>query len=225
VAVDFARLGCPETTIVRNGIPPAPDLPAEALQSLRQQLKVGSRLLVVVTATNFYLKGVAKVLEALVRLGAVDRKKFLVVVTGQAQSDVFQNYIDRHQLGDDCRLLGWVPQIDDYYQAADIFLHPTYHDAGSLSTLKALAAGRAVVTSRFDGSADWITDGTNGLILKEPADAGEIAETLMRLTDDDRRQRLGLAARELAPRIHQEHQFSKLEELYGRIRPSPRRTK
>jgi UDP-glucose:(heptosyl)LPS alpha-1,3-glucosyltransferase len=197
----------------------------ETLQSLRQQLKVGSRLLVVVTATNFYLKGVAKVLEALVRLGAVDRKKFLVVVTGQAQSDVFQNYIDRHQLGDDCRLLGWVPQIDAYYQAADIFLHPTYHDAGSLSTLKALAAGRAVVTSRFDGSADWITDGINGLILKEPADAGEIAETLMRLTDDGRRQQLGLAARELAPRIDQEHQFSKLEELYGRIRPSLRQTK
>jgi glycosyltransferase involved in cell wall biosynthesis len=225
VAADFARLGCLETAIVRNGIPPAPDLPVETLQSLRQQLKVGSRLLVVVTATNFYLKGVAKVLEALVRLGAVDRKKFLVVVTGQAQSDVFQHYIDRHRLGDDCRLLGWVPQIDDYYQAADIFLHPTYHDAGSLSTLKALAAGRAVVTSRFDGSADWITDRTNGLILKEPADAGEIAETLMQLTDDARRQRLGLAARELAPRIHQEHQFSKLEELYGRIRPSPRRTK
>ena len=217
-AVDFARLGRRETAVVLNGIPIAPNVPAEIIQALRRQLNIGSRLLVVVTATNFYLKGVMKVLQAVAQLDATERNKFLFVVTGEAKSPVFQSYIDRHQIGEHCRLAGWVEQIDAYYQAADIFLHPTYHDAGSLSTLKALAAGRAVVTSRFDGSADWIADGVNGLVLQQPGSVREIAEKLRSLSDDDLRQRLGAAARELAPRLNQEHQFKKIEQLYGRVK-------
>jgi glycosyltransferase involved in cell wall biosynthesis len=218
VAADFTRLGCPGAVVVRNGISLTADLPVEAIQSLRQQLAVGSRLLVIVTATNFYLKGVMKVLEAVQSLGAADRKKFLFVITGRITNPVFQSYIDRHQIGDHCRLAGWVEQIDVYYQAADIFFHPTYHDAGSLSTLKALTAGRAVVTTRFDGSADWITDGADGLVLKDPGNSNEIVEILLRLQEDHLRKRLGAAARQLAPRLNQEHQFDQLEKLYGRIR-------
>ena len=225
VSVDFARLGRRESSIVLNGIPLTPSLPAEVIQALRRRLSIGERLLVIVTATNFYLKGVMKVLQAVVHLSAAERSKFLVVVTGEAKSPVFQSYIDRHQIGEHCRLVGWVEQIDAYYQAADIFLHPTYHDAGSLSTLKALAAGRAVVTSRFDGSADWVTDGVNGLILHQPGNAIEIVEKLRSLLGNDFRKRLGAAASQLAPRLNQEHQFKKIEQLYGSVktglRPMP----
>jgi len=117
-----------------------------------------------------------------------------------------------------------VKKIDDYYHAADIFLHPTYHDAGSLSTLKALAAGCAVVTSRFDGSADLIRHGVNGLVLDRPDDAGKLADTLRQLLDSGLRNQLGAAARQLAPSIGQEHQFQQLEALYsgllsGKTRP------
>jgi len=217
VAADFGGLGCPKTIIIHNGIPLAPAVPPADLQALRHQLNVGSRLLVVVTATNFYLKGVMGVLQALAHLEPAEQKRFLVIVTGSIQDAVFQSYIDRHQLGATCRLVGWVGPIDAYYQAADVFLHPTYHDAGSLSTLKALAAGCAVVTSRFDGSSDWITHGIDGLILKEPGNVGELAETFRRLLNDALRTRLGTAARLLAPVIHQDHQFKKLEALYFRM--------
>ena len=97
---------------------------------------------------------------------------------------------------------GLVKNIGDYYRAADIFLHPTYHDAGSLSTLKALAAGCSV-TSRFDGSADLINNGINGLILDKPDDARELAGILRRLLDAGLRNKLGAAARQLAPSFDQ----------------------
>ena len=170
-----------------------------------------------VTATNFYLKGVMTVLRALSLLDAPARKKLVVVITGHNQDAVFEQFIRRHDLHNGCRLAGWVKNIDDYYHAADIFLHPTYHDAGSLSTLKSLAAGCAVVTSRFDGSADLIRNGVTGLVLDRPDDAGKLAETLRQLLDSDLRKRLRAAARQLAPSIGQEHQFQQLEALYPGI--------
>jgi UDP-glucose:(heptosyl)LPS alpha-1,3-glucosyltransferase len=193
-------------------------------QQLRQDLGVGDRLLVLVTANNFYLKGVMTVLRALSLLDEETRKRLMIIIAGHNQDEAFQQHIQQHDLLDCCRLTGWVKNIDDYYDAADIFLHPTYHDAGSLSTLKALAAGCAVVTSRFDGSADLIRHGVNGLVLGRPEDAGKLAETLRQLLDSGLRNRLGTAARLLAPSIGQEHQFQQLETLYagvlsGKTRP------
>ena len=65
VASDFAQLGCRNSIIVPNGIrgPTSPTM--DTIQKLRQELGVGDRLLVLVTATNFYLKGVMTVLRAL----------------------------------------------------------------------------------------------------------------------------------------------------------------
>jgi glycosyltransferase involved in cell wall biosynthesis len=225
VAADFAQLGCRNAIIVSNGIRlPAPST-TEAVQRSHQELGVGNRLLALVTATNFYLKGVMTMLRALSRLDAETRKKFLVIVTGHNQDGTFQQEINRRGLHDCCRLTGWIKNIDDYYQAADIFLHPTYHDAGSLSTLKALAAGCAVVTSRFDGSADFISDGINGLILDKPDNAEELAGVLRRLLDAGLRNQLGAAARQLTPSFYQELQFQRLDDLYfnllsGKISPA-----
>ena len=217
VAADFSRLGCRNSIVIPNGIrtPAAPD--PETIRQLRRRLDIGDRLLVLATATNFYLKGVMTVLRALSRLDGETRKKLLVLITGHNEDDVFPQFIRRHSLEACCHLAGWVDNIDDYYQAADIFLHPTYHDAGSLSTLKALAAGGAVVASRYDGSAEWIRHGVNGLILERPDDAATLVDTLRQLLNADLRKRLGAAARQLAPAIAQEHQFQQLEALYPDI--------
>jgi len=215
VAADFAQLGYRNPIIIPNGIRVPTSPTTDTVQQLRQELGVGNRLLVLVTATNFYLKGVMTVLRALPLLDEETRKKLLVIITGHNQDEAFQQHINRHDLRNSCRLAGWVKSIDDYYGAADIFLHPTYHDAGSLSTLKALAAGCAVVTSRFDGSADLIRDGINGLVLDRPNEPEELAGTLRRLLDVGFRDQLGAAARQLAPSLSQEHQSQRLEALYA----------
>ena len=215
VAADFAQLNCKDSIVIPNGIRLPTPPTTEIIRQLRQELNVGDRLLVLATATNFYLKGVMTVLRAFSLLDGEIRRKFLVIFTGHNQDGTFQQFINRNNLRDCCRLAGWVKNINDYYHAADIFVHPTYHDAGSLSTLKALAAGCSVVTSQFDGSSDFISNGINGLILDKPGDAQKLAETLRRLLDSELRSQLSAAARQLAPSINQENQFQKLEALYS----------
>jgi glycosyltransferase involved in cell wall biosynthesis len=214
VAADFAQVGCRQAKVISNGIP-LPAMPeAAAIKQLRETLGLGNRLLVLMTAANFYLKGVMTALKAMSRLEATARNQFMLIVVGSDVDGTFHRFIRQHGLNDHCRLIGRVRDIENYYHAADIFLHPTYHDAGSLSTLKALAAGKAVVTSAYDGSSEMITNDVQRMILKKPGDVDELAGILRQLLDPALRMRLGLAAQALRPAIDQQRQFEALEQCY-----------
>jgi len=217
VAADFARLGCKAHAVIRNGIRLPVPVPADDIARLRDKLGVGNRLLVLVTANNFRLKGVHTVLRALAMLEKSERERFLVLIAGRNEEDTYQRFIDEHDLGDCCRLMGWVSDTEPLHQAADVFLHPTHHDAGSLSTLKAIAAGCAVVTSRSDGSSEVLRDGVDGLVLNQPGDPRELATILRQLLNAELRNRLALAARKLVPVVSEENCFGQLETLYFRL--------
>lgn len=204
---DFASLGFGVDAIIRNGITPL----SPALSRPRAE-----RLQILLTSNNHYLKGVPVMLGALCLLEPRERARVKVLVVGHNDDEAFAQLVARHGLQDCCELLGWTADIDSYYRAADVFLHPTYHDAGSLSTLKALSAGCAVVTSCMDGSADVIDDGWNGLILRRPGDPHELAQVLRRLLWGDLAERLGRAAARLAPELSQERAFAQVERLYLR---------
>jgi glycosyltransferase involved in cell wall biosynthesis len=89
-------------------------------------------------------------------------------------------------------------QIAAYYQAADLFLHPTRADNLPISILEALACGRPVVASAVGGIPEQIQtlgavgpEGATG-ILCPPGDAAAMAGALGTLLGDEPlRQQLG----------------------------------
>jgi len=91
---------------------------------------------------------------------------------------------------------GPVPGIEEWYRAADGYVHPTFFDACSLSVPEAMASGLPVLASRHDGSSEAITDGADGFLIDEPDDVEALAALLRRLFDSGLRARLGAAARE-----------------------------
>lgn len=81
--------------------------------------------------------------------------------------------------------------------AATIFALPTrYRNEGQpLALLEAMAAGRAIVATRYRGIPDTVTDGVEALLV-EPGDTAELARAIERLAADaELRSRLGAAAR------------------------------
>ena len=52
------------------------------------------------------------------------------------------------------------------YLATDIFLLPTLYDPFSNACLEALAAGRAVITTRANGFSEIIESGRHGTIVQ-----------------------------------------------------------
>ena len=217
VRQDFARLGQSSRAVVANRIPlPAPREPA-SLQALRERLGASDRVLVLLTSNNHWLKGVANLLRSLALLDPASRSRLRVVITGHDPRARLDDHFARYDLGDCCLFTGWVEDVDAYYQAADVFFHPTYHDAGSLSTVKALAAGCAVATSSRDGSSDFIRDEHNGLILKHPEDPRYLAEVLQRLLNPEARAPLQAGATLLGAALDQQRSFEQLEQLHAEL--------
>ena len=84
------------------------------------------------------------------------------------------------------------------YLLGDIFVGPSQIEEGlGLVFLEAAAAGLPVVATRMGGIPEVVRPGFNGLLLRQPDDAAELAEKIIGLLNDaPLRQQLGQQGRE-----------------------------
>jgi len=75
-----------------------------------------------------------------------------------------------------------------WYEAADLFVHPTLYEGSSLVTLEAMAHRRAVVATTAGGLPDKVRPGVNGWLVP-PGDASALAAAISGALGD--RARLG----------------------------------
>jgi glycogen synthase len=79
---------------------------------------------------------------------------------------------------------------------AEIILLPSLFESFSYTCVEAMAAGKAVVGSKFSGMADMIMDGENGLLI-DAANKMDIYSAIQLLIQDDKaRYRMSVQARE-----------------------------
>lgn len=90
----------------------------------------------------------------------------------------------------DARLHAW-------YEAADLFVHPTLYEGSSLVTLEAMAHRRAIVATRAGGLPDKVRPGENGWLAR-PGDAGSLEEALLEAVASGRAALRALGARSRA---------------------------
>lgn len=228
-AADFHKLhDVPSERIrlVYNGVDPERFSPAHREQyrsEVRRRLGIADdTLLLLLVAHNFPLKGVPALLRTTGRLAGRGRPVHLVVAGG--------NYPNRHQLaagrlgiGSSVTFAGSVGDTVPFYAAADVYVHPTYHDPCSLVVLEALASGLPVITSRFNGAGELITEGTEGHVLSDPGDVEELVARLEPMFDSSRRLAMGRAARRLALKHSLDHNVDEVLAVYEEVIASRRR--
>jgi len=175
-------------------------------------------LVLLAAASNFRLKGVHHAIAALAMI-LPQCKETCLLVAGEGPIGEFGALARRAGVNDRVRFLGRVTDMPALFGAADVFVHPTAHDACSLATLEAMACGLPVVTTRRNGAADGMAEGREGYVLDAP-DAAALADRLLTLRDPARRAAMGAAARRLA----EQHDFAatvdRLVEVYAEL---PRR--
>jgi trehalose synthase len=80
---------------------------------------------------------------------------------------------------------------------ATVIVQKSTHEGFGLTVTEAMWKGRPVLASAVGGIVDQITDGENGLLLRDPTDPAAFADALRRLIDDpELSRRLGNRARE-----------------------------
>jgi UDP-glucose:(heptosyl)LPS alpha-1,3-glucosyltransferase len=222
VARDMRELhGAPSDSIrlVPNGVNWArfsPQRCGELRASARGGLNLTNETLFLFAAHNPRLKGLRPLLKAMRELLLTHPRARLVVIGREAEQAFLREAV-RSEVERSVIFAGFVEDPLPYFAAADVFVLPTYYDACSLSVLEAAGCGLSVITSRYNGASELMTNGREGFILEDPDDHHELAAAMARLTDPALRGRMSSAARALALRCGMEANVAKIEEVYREV--------
>jgi UDP-glucose:(heptosyl)LPS alpha-1,3-glucosyltransferase len=209
--------------IIYNGVDCrrfSPDHRKDLRAIIRESLGVRENtLLLLLAAHNFRLKGLPELLRLMTRLVANNRRVHLAVAGGRHRAK-WRHTAAKLGLAENVTLLGTVGDMVPYYAAADAYVHPTYYDPCSLVLLEAAASGLPIITTkRCNGAAELFRDGSEMLLVDDPASEDSLYERAEALFDERLRRQLGAAARKVALRNPIERNVSEIVQLYERRAP------
>jgi glycosyltransferase involved in cell wall biosynthesis len=99
-------------------------------------------------------------------------------------------------LGDIVQFAGFRAELDTYFGCLDLVVHPSLAEGLGVATLKAQAAGVAVVGFNAGGLPEAVASDESGLLVA-PGDTAALTEAIARLMNDGSlRKRMGAAGRE-----------------------------
>jgi glycosyltransferase involved in cell wall biosynthesis len=132
---------------------------------------------------------------------AADRWKWVLVGDGPFRGRL-ASAIAGAKLGGHVQLAGRLadPDLHAWYEAAQLFVHPTLYEGSSLVTLEAMAHRRAVVATAAGGLPDKVRPGVSGWLVP-PGDPSALAAAISgALGDPARLVPMGLEGRAIVER-------------------------
>lgn len=154
--------------------------------SVRTQVRASLQLsddhfMLVMVGSGFKTKGLDRTLYALAALPAETRKKCQLVVIGQDHTTPFIKLAKRLKVDKQMVFLGGRSDVPRFLQAADVLVHPAYHENTGTVLLEALGAGLPVLTVDTCGYAHYIKEAQAGLVLASPFLQQQLNEALQKM--------------------------------------------
>lgn len=125
-------------------------------------------------------KGLHLLLNACLELKQRGQTDYSVMIIGSGSTQpALEAFCQEHGLTECIQWVGQVPYGDlgFYLQQADVFVLPTVEDTWGMVVLEAMAAGKAIICSKFAGASELVVSGENGYLVN-PHDAQELADRM-----------------------------------------------
>jgi len=110
--------------------------------------------------------------------------------------------------------LGAIP-ADEFYRLVDILVVPSLAETGSVTTLEAMACGKAAITSNISPMNEYIEHGVSGLLVEEDEQFYHYCKQLIQ--NPALAERLGKNAQEKAKQYDGQEVFHRLEIIYSSL--------
>jgi glycosyltransferase involved in cell wall biosynthesis len=136
------------------------------------------RFVLLLIGNDWRNKGVPTLLSAVAQ---VRELPIDLLIVGQDDPVPYRTIARSYELSDRVHFLPPRRDVEFYYAAADAYAGPSLEDAFALPIFEAMACGLPVIASATAGASEIITDGVDGLILKEPTDSNALAAIIRRL--------------------------------------------
>jgi glycosyltransferase involved in cell wall biosynthesis len=185
-------------------------------ETARQELglPVGQFVLLLI-GNDWRNKGVPVILDALAILRELNLA--LLVVSSEAPEPLYASVAGKALEGR-VRVLPPRRDVEYYYAAADAYAGPSLEDTFALPPGEAMACGLPTIVSAENGTCEIITDGVDGMVLRDPRDAVSLAAMIRRLYEDEPfRTALGDKAAETAQQYTWERNGRELNAIFEEI--------
>lgn len=147
----------------------APANAAEIRRSLRASYLIpDDHYLLLMVGSGFKTKGLDRSIRSLSSLPLDLRERCHLFVIGKDDPGQFRQLAKRLNVDKHLQFLGGRADVPHYLLAADILLHPSYHENTGTVLLEALAAGLPVLTVDACGYAHYVQQARAGVSLPEP---------------------------------------------------------
>lgn len=159
-------------------------------------------------------KGLGIAIEAVAHARGQGATTLRLWVVGQGDRQRFEAMAGGLGVAEVVRFHGSIPDTEEVYRAADVFVLPSLYEAFSLVTLEAAASALPIVVCEgVSGVAELIGDTEAGLIVPRQTEA--FAAALVKLAADrNQRVTMGQSARARAMGFSWAHSADQLRELY-----------
>jgi UDP-glucose:(heptosyl)LPS alpha-1,3-glucosyltransferase len=207
--------------VIPNGIKPAGQLDKTRVDSFRTKLTAQpDSILFLFVGHDFQRKGLDCLVEAIGQLQKTDSNTLArLVVAGRASSTAYRRLAAKLGVEEKIVFLGDVKNIQELIAATDVAVLPTFDDPCSRFILEALAAGKPVITTKFNGAIDLFTDNRHGRAIDDPRDIASLSEAIGYFTNRDNLNRAANAiiSDNLRQNVSVARVAQQLKAVYGEI--------
>ena len=194
------------------------ELPFNEKQNLKKELGIPENSLIVGTAGRLVpVKGP----EFLVKASKYIISKypdtyFMFTGDGPLEQDLKRKALEMG-ISDNIIFLGWRDDLAKIISIYDVFVLPSLNEGMGRVLVEAMALGKPIVASNIGGIPDLVIHGKNGFLVP-PKNPKELAKYIQILLEDEKkREKMGLAGKEMSLNFSAENMVEKIEKLYGEL--------
>lgn len=141
----------------------------------------------------------------------IESIKLRLIGDGELRSEI-QSYVEKKKLSEKVEFLGLIDDCADYLSKADVYILASYVEGMPITLIEAMGSGLPIVSTNVGGISNMITK--DNAILVNP-DTHEISDAVLELLkNEEKRKKLGSAAKIRSQRFSSEVMAKEYERLY-----------
>lgn len=219
-AVTYFKVPKEKIRVIYNGVDHTqfhPGLKNNYNKNVRKKLHISEEAVVILfIARNLKRKGLHYLIQSLPLIQG-EKKPITVLVVSRGNPFPFRRIAQQIGLGEQLLFVEETDNIFHYYGVGDILALPTLYDPFSNVCLEALACGIPVITTRENGASEIIRPGETGVVISDPHNRVELAESISRFIPHEVRDSVRKKAPQSVQNLTLEENTLKTFEAYKQV--------
>jgi len=214
------HFGREDIPVIYNGVDPDEFRPPEGDERERMRIELGipgNAFVALYIGSGFFRKGLKHLLKGFARLEDSATRLPWLIVAGKGNSRPYDRQARALGISERVRFCGARFSAPRLYRGADVFVFPTLYEPFGNVCLEALASGLPCIFSPYSGGAEIIDDGKSGLVMRDPADAEEMADLIRICMESKKASAMGRAGRKIALSFSVVANTDQTEALYREV--------